>query len=187
MIVTQFQSVGRDLCHRRLVCSCGGSLSIRLGDRLLITRRGSKLGELEENDLIETGIEKNDRFTPLASDELPVHRTIYQQTSALAVIHVHPPYAVALSLVETEIPKCGEELVFDRVPVLGWCTTSKPNELADVIAQTLKNNRVVLVHGHGSFATGQLLEEAHSYTTALEQSCQIICILRLLRANLPGR
>lgn len=189
MILAQFQSVGRDLCNRRLVCSRSGSLSIRLGDRLVITRRGTKLSELEENDLIETGISKNDRFTPLASDELAVHRAIYQETSALAVIHVHPPHAITLSLIETEIvPNCGEGLsLVERVPVLGWHTSSKPSELASVIAQALKKHRVVLVHGYGSFATGQLLEEAHNYTTILEQSCQVICLLKSLSANVTRK
>jgi L-fuculose-phosphate aldolase len=62
MLLVQFQNIGRDLCNRRLICSRAGSLSIRLRDRLVITRRGSNLGELEENDLIETGIDKNDRW-----------------------------------------------------------------------------------------------------------------------------
>lgn len=185
MILNQFQSVGRDLCNRRLVCSRSGSLSIRLRDRLVITRRGSKLGELEENDLIETGIDKNDRFTPLASDELAVHRAIYRATTALAVIHAHPPHAVALSLMETEIiPSCGEGLSFvKRVPVLGWDTKSKPSELADTIAEALKTSQTVMVRGYGSFATGQLLEEAQSYTTILEQSCQVICLLKSINTH----
>ncbi len=185
MLLAQFQSAGRDLCNRRLVCSHSGSLSIRLRDRLVITRRGTKLSEIEENDLIETGLSKNDRFTPLASHELAVHRAIYQETSALAIIHVHPPHAIALSLVETEIiPNCGEGLsLVGQVPVLGWHKSSKPSELAEVIAQALKEHQIILVRGYGSFATGQLLEEAHNYTTILEQSCQVICLLRSLSAN----
>ena len=185
MILSQFQSVGLDLCNRGLVCSHSGNLSIRLGDRLVITRRGSKLSCLEENDLIETGINKNDRFTPLASDELPVHRAIYRETPASAVVHVHPPHAVALSLVETEIiPNRGEgSSLIEWIPVLGWHTELKPAGMADIIAQALKKCRVVMVHGHGSFAIGQLLEEAHSYTTILEQSCQVICLLKSLKVS----
>ena len=84
MILSQFQTVGRDLFARGLVASHSGNLSIRLGDRMIITRRGTMLSCLQESDLIETGITKNDRFTPLASTELPVHRAIYQETSASA-------------------------------------------------------------------------------------------------------
>lgn len=184
MILSQFQSVGRDLFSRGLVSSHSGNLSIRLGENTIITRRGSQLGSLEENDLIETGISKNNRATPLASVELPVHRAIYQQTAAQAIVHAHPPYAIALSLTENEIIPTSEWLpVIGRVPVLGWNTDIKPCDMADIIAQTLKEHGVVMVHGHGSFAIGQLLEEAYSFTTALEAGCQVNCLLKTLQVD----
>lgn len=183
MILAQFQSVGRDLAARGLISSHSGNLSIRLRDRIIITRRGSMLGSLEEHNLIETGLYKNDRSTPLASIELPVHRSIYQETSAQAIIHAHPPYAVALSLVETEIvPNCCEGLsLVGRVPVLGWNMEVKPGCLGDIIAKALEQSRIVLVHGHGSFAAAQLLDEAYNCTTVLEESCQVICLLKSLQ------
>ena len=189
MILSQFQSVGHDLFSRGLVCSHSGNLSIRLGGNLIITRRGSQLNCLEENDLIETGIDKNNRVTPLASVELPVHRAIYQQTPAQAIVHAHPPHAVALSLTETEIvPMCTDGLsTLGRVPVLGWNMEVKPGGLADIIAKALKQHRIVMVHGHGSFAIGQLLEEAHDCTATLEESCQVICLLKSLQVGVPKK
>jgi len=185
MILSQLQTVGHDLFTRGLVSSHSGNLSIRLGDRLIITRRGCRLGCLEEHDLIETGISKNDRFTPLASTELPVHRAIYQTTPALAIVHAHPPHTIALSLIETEVvPNCAEGLAtLGRVPVIGWHMEVKPGGLADIIAQTLTQHRIVIVHSHGSFAIGQLLDEAWNYTTALEESCQVICLSKSLGAS----
>jgi len=185
MILSQFQTVGRDLFTRGLISSHTGNLSIRLGDHLIITRRGCQLGSLQEHDLIETGISKNDRFTPLASTELAVHRAIYQTTPALAVVHAHPPHTTALSLTVTEVvPNSAEGLAMvGRVPVLGWHMEIKPGGLASIIARALKQHRVIIVHGHGSFATGQLLEEAYNYTTTLEESCQVICLLKSLRAS----
>jgi len=103
MLLSQFQTIGHDLFARGLVSSSSGNLSIKLGERIIITRRGSRLGCLEEHDLIETGLDKDDRSTPLASTELAVHRAIYRETPALAIVHAHPPHYVALSLVETEI------------------------------------------------------------------------------------
>jgi len=189
MILSQFQTIGHDLFTRGLVSSHSGDMSIRLGDRLIITRRGCRLGCLEEHDLIETGITKNDRSTPLASTELAVHRAIYQQTSALAIVHAHPPHAIALSLAETEIvPSDAEGLsIVNRVPVLGWHMEVRPGGLADIIAQELKQRQIIVVHGHGSFAIGQLLEEAHDCTTTLEESCQVICLLKSLRVTLATK
>ncbi len=185
MILSQFQMVGSDLFAGGLVSSHTGNLSIRLGDRLIITRRGCRLGALQENDLIETGISKNDRSTPLASTELAVHRAIYQETPALAIVHAHPPHGIALSLTETEIvPSDAEGLcTAGRVPVLGWDMQVKPGCQVDLISQAMKQYRIVMVHGHGSFAVGQLLEEAHSCTTLLEESCRVICLLKSLQAS----
>jgi len=185
MLLTQFQTLGRDLFARGLVSSHSGNMSIRLGDRLIITRRGCQLGCLEENDLIETGINKNDRSTPLASTELPVHRAIYQTTSAQAIIHAHPPHTVALSLTETEVvPKCTEGLAtLGQVPVLGWHMEVRSKRMAGMIARSLKEHQIIMVHGYGSFAIGQLLEEAYKYTTTLEESCQVLCLLKSLGAH----
>ena len=185
MILSQFQKVGRELSNSNLSSSQSGNLSIRMGDRLIITRRGCNLGCLEEHDLIETGINKNDRCTPLASVELAVHRAIYQRTPAMSIIHAHPLHAIALSLTEQEIiPNDTEGLsIMGPVPVLGWNMEVKPGGLADIIGQALNQHKVVMIHGHGSFAIGQLLEEAHSYTAQLEESCRVICLLRTLQTS----
>lgn len=185
MVLSQFQSVGNALSTNGLVSSLSGNMSIRLGERLIITRRGCNLGCLQEHDLIETGISKNDRSTPLASTELAVHRAIYQQTPALAVVHAHPPHAIALSLAEREIVPSDTEVTFEmgRIPVVGWDMEVKPGGLADIIGQALREHRIIMVHGHGSFAVGQLLEEAHGCTTALEESCRVLCLLRSLQVT----
>jgi L-fuculose-phosphate aldolase len=179
MILSQFQEVGRNLFAQGLVSLQSGNLSVRLGDSLFITHRGTILGSIEQGDLVQTGIAKNGRTTPMASSELPIHRSIYQHTSALSIVHAHPPYAVALSFMAEEIiPRDTEgKLLFSRVPVLDKEVT-KANELCQEITEMLKQHKVVLLRGHGSFAAGQLLEEACYYTTALEYSCRLLYLLR---------
>ncbi|MGQ9546160.1 MAG: aldolase [Dehalococcoidia bacterium] len=181
-MLSQFQTVGQALFTQGLVSAQGGNLSVRLGEHLVITHRGSALGCIQEGDLVETGINKNSRATPLASTELEVHRYIYQKTSALAVVHAHPPYATALSFMAREIvPRDAEgRALLSRVPILCARRARKLGELADDIAKLLKEHRVVLVRGHGSFAASQLLEEAYYYTTVLEHSCRLLYLLRTL-------
>jgi len=181
-MLSQFQTVGHALFTQGLVSSYSGNLSIKLGDRLLITHRGSMLGSIREKDLIETRIAKNDRATPLASTELSVHRSIYKKTSALAVVHAHPSYAVALSFTEEEIVPCDMEgrVLLSKVPILGKQVMAKAGDLAEEVAEVLKQHKVVLVRGHGSFAASQLLEEAYYYTAVLEQSCRLLYLLKSL-------
>jgi len=185
MFINQFQSVGRALFNRGLISSSSGNLSIRMGEHLIITRRGCNLGEIQENDLVETGIFKNDRNTPLASVELAVHRAIYQNTQAKAIVHAHPVYVPALSLLEKNITS--EHLenfsTLGQVPVLGWDVEVKAGGLAEIISAALKIHRIVAVRGHGSFAVGQIMDEAYDYTTGLEEASQIMCILRSMRVS----
>jgi len=184
-MISQFQRVGLDLFTTGLVSSNSGNLSIRLGERLIITRRSSRLGCLEDHDLIETGIWKNDRSTPLASTELPVHRAIYQETVANAIVHAHPPHAIALSLIEMEIVPTDTDGIsmLGSVPVIGWNMEVKPGGLAGLISQALKQYNIVMVRGHGSFAVGQLLEEAYYNSTILEESCRVLCLLKSLQVK----
>jgi L-fuculose-phosphate aldolase len=186
MFLNQFQKVGHSLFNRGLVSSQSGNLSIRMGDRLIITRRGSNLGDLQEKDILETGINKNDRATPLASVELPVHRAIYQHTQARAIVHAHPTHVTALSMVEKYISSDHLEDFFalGKVPVLGWGVEVKPGGLSDMIAESLKDHRVVVVRGHGSFAVGQLLDEAFNCTTGLEEACEILCLMKSMQIKI---
>ena len=186
-MLSQFQSVGQGLFSQGLVSAQGGNLSVKLGERLVITHRGSPLGSIQEGDLVETGISRNNRVTPLASQELEVHRCIYKNTPALAVVHAHPPYAVALSFTEEEIvPRDVEGLaLLGKVPILGAGLADGDGGLAGQIARLVLEHRMVLVRGHGSFAASQLLEEAYYHTVVLEQSCRLLYLLKALQVN-PG-
>lgn len=181
-IYQQFREIGRDMYVDRLVSSHGGNLSVRFGDQVIIKRRGAMLGRLKPHDLVETGLEKNDSGVALASTELIVHRAIYKATPALAVVHAHPRTAVALSLSRDEIVPIDNEgsYLLKKVPVVAVEMASGSRQMAETIAEALKEYKVVMLRGHGSFATGQTLDEAFQWTSALEECCQIILAAKLI-------
>jgi len=181
-MLKEFQKIGRDLFLAHLVSSHGGNISVRLGDRTLIKRRGAMLGRLTARDLVETGLHENDSGIALASTELVVHRAIYQQTSALAIVHAHPRAAVALSLMEDEIVPIDSEgsYLLHRVPVIATEMTAGSEEVAKLIPQKLKRYKIVMLRGHGCFAIGQTLEEAYQWVSCLEESSQMILYTRIL-------
>src|SRR5574342_262719 len=94
----EFRDIGRDIFVSGLTSSHGGNMSVRVGDRIIIKRRGAQLGRLKPEDFVQTHLHKKDSGIVRASTELIVHRAIYLKTSALAVIHTHPRTAIALSL-----------------------------------------------------------------------------------------
>ena len=177
-VLEQFQAIGRDLFVAGVISSHGGNLSVRMGDRILITRRGSMLARLEERDIIETGLEENDANVMLASTEINVHRAIYQGTAAQAIVHAHPPYAIARSLMCDEIVPIDSEgsYLLHKVPVVHTELTAGSKEVAELLPKWLKEYDIVMLRGHGPFAIGHLLEEAYQLTSVLEMACRIMTI-----------
>lgn len=80
---------GRKLVEHGLVESNFGNISMRAGDRMLITRTGAGLDEITEDNVVEVDIEDTSSMDIIASSEAVVHREIYRQTSALAILHAH--------------------------------------------------------------------------------------------------
>jgi L-fuculose-phosphate aldolase len=181
-IYQSFCEIGRDLYVGDMVSSHGGNISIRLGDHVIIKRRGAMLGNLKPHDLIETRIDKNDSGVALASTELLVHRTIYLQTPALAIVHCHPRTAIAFSLSRDEIVPIDNEASYllKKVPVVTEEFASGTPQMAEKVAQALQNYKIIMLRGHGSFAIGQTIDEAFHWSSTLEESCQIALAARLI-------
>ena len=181
-IYEMFREIGRDMFTSNLISSHGGNLSIRLGDRLVIKRRGAMLGNLKPHDLIETRLDKNDSGVALASSELLIHRTIYLNTPALAIVHCHPRTAIAFSLSRDELVPIDNEASYllKKVPVVTEEFASGTPEMANKVSNALKNYKIIMLRGHGSFATGQTLDEAFHWSSTLEESCQIALTVKLI-------
>ena len=94
-----FAEVGRDLFLSGLVGSHSGNMSVRLGDRVVMTRHGCRLGRLRRADLLEFRLDGG-RIPEGASSEAELHVTVYSESDHAAVLHSHPPNAVALSILE---------------------------------------------------------------------------------------
>jgi L-fuculose-phosphate aldolase len=181
-IYEMFRDIGRDMYVANMISSHGGNLSIRLGDRVVIKRRGAMLGNLKPHDLIDTGLEKNDSGVALASTELLVHRAIYMNTPALAVVHCHPRTAIAFSLSRDELVPIDNEASYllKKVPVVAEEFASGTPEMANKVAKALQNYKIIMLRGHGSFATGQTLDEAFHWSSTLEESCQIELAVKII-------
>jgi L-fuculose-phosphate aldolase len=169
---SMLRTIGRDLFLRGLISSHAGNASVRVGRTIHITRRGSMLGRLRQADMIDVDLEKTDAHVLMASSELAVHRAIYKSTSALAVIHAHPPYATLLSMTHDELIPVDSEgsYLFKKVPVITVEKTIGSEEAGLIIGEALKDYRVVMMRGHGSFARGDMVEEAYMFTSSLEAS-----------------
>lgn len=176
----QFRDIGRDLFLRGLVSSHGGNMSVRRGDRILITRHGAMLGRLAESDLVEVGLAEEEAGGAEPSFDLPTHRAIYRSTPAQAILHAHPPHALALSMLEDEMVLVELEASYHlkRIPVLKFRVTEHyTKEAQAAIPQALHSHIIVMVRGHGTYSVGSSLEEAYRWTSTLEENCRIVYLM----------
>ena len=170
-----FDIVGKALAMRGLNTSHSGNISIRSGGKILVKRRAAMLAWLTPEDIVETNLYTNDSMSLLASTEMEVHRAIYQQTDAMAVVHAHCPYAVTLSMIEDEITCIDAEGLFyyKKIPIVELDVPVGPSEAALKVPPLLKNYPAAIIRSHGVFAKGTTLEDALSVITGVEHSAKI--------------
>ncbi len=176
-----FKEIGRDCFLAGLVSSHAGNLSVRVGERITITRRGCMLGALHARDLVETGLEREPEDDVNASSELPTHRAIYGTSPAAAVVHTHPPHGIVLSLDRDEIVPLDFEgsYLYRRVPVVPASAEVGSEEVAHAVGAALAQERLCMVRGHGLFAAGRTLEEAYQWSSSFEASARVLYLARL--------
>jgi L-fuculose-phosphate aldolase len=176
MTLQSFQNVGKDLFTAGLNNSNSGNLSIRDGDSMLITATGAMLHRLSDGDLIRTSLLSTDANCALASSEYSVHKAIYANTDAAAIVHAHCPHLVALSFLQDHItPMDGEGLYYfpAGIPVLSVKNSIASEEVALAAPNFLGKYSAVLVRGHGLFAVGKDLCNAYQRVSSLEHSAKI--------------
>ena len=123
----EFARIGRDLWTSGAVSSHGGNMSVRDGDRILITRTGSMLGHLGEGDVVETSLVAcDDARDATCSVELVVHRAIYAATDAAAIVHAHTVHTIVRSLLEDSIVPVDSESALPRPAAPVRTAAAKP-------------------------------------------------------------
>jgi len=168
----EFERIGKRLFLEHLVGGNFGNMSVREGSGFFIKRTGAYLDVAEEPV-----------FVPLtgdvpghASSEYRVHREVYWFTDHGALVHAHPPHAIACSLSRERIdPVDAEGALFSPViPVVAGPPGSQ--DLAVAVARALAESRVVVARGHGTFAAGKSLDEAYVFTSLAEHSSRILVL-----------
>jgi len=173
----------RDLAHtirrlyeRRLVSGVGGNASVLLpsGKQLLITPAGYFKGGIAEGDLVRVSLDGKVLGKGRPSSELATHLTAYQvRKDVKAVVHGHPPTAVALVTAGMTIPTMTPEhaVMIERLEVVAFAVPGEAG--ASAVKESLKRCDVVGIRNHGFFSLGEDLHEAASRLEVLEESAKI--------------
>jgi L-fuculose-phosphate aldolase len=189
MLLNEIVSVGRELSERGLQTTRSGNISARAGEVFFITKTGTNLGRLNTCDIIVVNIDDDKVAVPVgASIETAVHRAVYRETKARAIVHAHPPYAIGLahSLPMAYVtPIHNEGLVgLKRVPILDTSVPGREacEEPRPIVAH-LSRWCSLIIRGHGAFAVGSDLQEALYRLLLVEEVCKIHCIAQSLGSS----
>ena len=180
-LIEQFKIFGRDLFIQGVIAAHSGNMSVRVGDKMLITRSGAMLGNLTEKDVVSVNIADDSLDEQMnASREVIVHREIYRRCDTQAIVHAHTPYGIVLSLLEQEIIPVDAEgfYYYKDVPILDVKETIASPAVAQNLPALFDKSNIVMVRGHGSFAIGNTFEEAFLYTSSFANACKINYLLR---------
>ena len=178
-------SAARAMAAEGLVVASLGNVSLRDGERVLITPSGVPYERMLPEDVV--ALDLGGRVLAGAhapSSERRVHLEIYaRRPDVRAVVHTHSTHATAWSFLGEDLPADTEELQLfagGSVPTASYAPSGSP-ELARAAAEGLGERRAVLLARHGTVAVGATLDDALTTSLILERQAQRALLVRAAR------
>jgi L-fuculose-phosphate aldolase len=176
------------ICHRMadrgFVAATDGNVSVKMGDRLLITPSGLNKGFVTEDDLIETDL-KGRVITGSGrpSSEIRMHLLVYElRPDVGAVVHAHPPLATAFSLAGVSLARCilpEVVMTLGAIPTTDYATPTT-DQVPEVIREPIKNFDAMILARHGTLTVGPDLMSAYNKLEKVEHTAEITLTARRL-------
>ncbi len=177
---SQILDICQRLHQRNLLAAADGNVSFRISDKeILFTPSGLNKARITEKDIAVVTLD-NQIVSGNPSGERLMHLEVYSKCpKAKAVVHAHPPTAIAFTVAKpewNELPaKCLSEVILalGSVPIAKY---ARPGtiEMGTELAPFLPGRRVILLARHGAISWGEDLEEAYNGMERLEHISQIL-------------
>lgn len=185
----QMCEIGRRIWLRGFCAGNEGNHSVRIDkDRYLCTPTGISKGFLVPDDIVVVNgkgeqIEKN-RNGRQRTSEVLVHLAIYKQRPDIqAVIHSHPPHAVAFCIAGMPLPEGihpEAEVFLGKVPVAPYATPGTPALPESILPLIGPETNTLLMGNHGSVNFAEDLVTAYYRLEILDNYCKQLLLARQL-------
>lgn len=185
----------RDACARLvregLVARTWGNLSIRVGDRFLITPSGRQYETLGAEEMVSVSLDDlswEGSIKP--SSEKNLHAALYRLDSRRgAVIHTHQPAASSLAVAGRDVPVDDERfraLLGPLLPCVGYALPTT-RRLAERARRRFAASgaQAALLTNHGAICCGGSIDEALARCSALEEFAAVYVLSRF--SEMSGR
>lgn len=180
-------SIGHDIARvcqklnaKNYLAAADGNVSVRMSDNtILITPAGVNKADLNPESLASISLE-GEILSGKPSSERLMHLAIYRNCpNAKAIVHAHPPTAIAWSIAHPEMKllpaECMSELILavGDIPIVPYARPGT-HDMGSVLEPYLPKYRVMILARHGALAWGESLEEAYNGMERLEHSALVL-------------
>jgi L-fuculose-phosphate aldolase len=173
----------RMLHRKNYLAATDGNVSVRLGDRLLITPSGVNKGIMEADqiltvDLAGRVLEGEGR----PSSEIRMHSLAYElRPDIAAVVHAHLPYATGCTLAGIDLlePILPEVVItLGGIPTAPYATPGTI-EVPEAIREFIQEYDALLLSRHGAMTVGRDVVDAYNKMEKLEHTARVVLAARL--------
>ncbi len=167
----------RELFAQGLAWGSSGNISMKHELGILISKSGTFFRKMEKEDFI---LASRGNIPKDASSETPLHLVLHQLVPENYVLMVHPPNAVAVSLLTGDLfePRDEEgEYFFGSLPVVDL-KGDDAREKASLIVDKMGSLNAVLLRGEGILVKGNDAHKVVAAAAAIEFSATVWLALR---------
>lgn len=172
MSAAALAEAARAVARLGLVTGTAGNLSLRDGERLLVTPTGRELAALEAADIVALDRDGRAIGPGRPTSEWQLHRAVLAARPDLtAVVHTHSPCATAASSLRRAIPAVHYTVVAaggNDIPCAPYATPGSA-ALAAAAAGAMACRDACLLAHHGVVAAGPTLDAAVSLALMVEE------------------
>lgn len=182
--ISKLIEVCKNIYNKQLVSGKSGNVSVRLGDYIAITPTLKALNNLNEEDIVLVDMESNNLTKGKASSEVNMHLNIYKNRENVnAIVHTHSPYVTGFAFSTKKLRRL-EGFGEIKNPYLASIEYEKPGstELANSVAENIKDEDVLILKNHGVICVGDSLKEAESLAIFIEESAKTQFISYMLNS-----
>ncbi len=167
--------MGLRLVETGLVIGTWGNVSVRLGDKMVITPTGADYTKLTDEDMPLVDLATGEWEGPKPSSERGLHQAVYNERREIgAVLHVHSPNASTLAAARRELPPILDDIAQMIGPSVRVAEYALPStkKIVRVTMRALKGRMAALMANHGAICLGRSLDEALLCCQVLEKGCK---------------
>jgi L-fuculose-phosphate aldolase len=172
--------IARRLHGRNMLAAADGNISYRLSDEeILITPSGIAKAFMKPTDIAVITLD-NRVLAGRPSGERLMHLEIFKNCAkATAVIHAHPPTAIAWSIARPELRELPGDSLSEVILATGsipFVPYARPGtlDMGTHLKPYLPKHRALILSRHGAVAWGEDLDEAYRGMERIEHSALIL-------------